>query len=222
MSKTIIDFLSDLSANNNKSWFDANRLRYENARNELFTLVEQVIAGLNPLDPSIGNPDPKKCVFRQHRDVRFSKDKSPFKTNMGAFIVKGGKNSQNAGYYIHFEPGQSFVGGGIYAPMPDILLAVRKEIYYHAPQFKEIIYNPAFKAGFGELMNEKLVNVPKTFPADFADADLLKYKHYAVGRPFQPEMMSLADIHEFVMETFTLMIPFNHFLNEALINRESH
>ena len=124
MSKTLLTFLSDLAQNNEKSWFDAHRKNYEEARNELIDLVEQVIKPLTSIDPTLGPLLAKKCIFRINRDVRFSKNKLPYKTNMGAYLVKGGKGSGNAGYYIHFEPGQSFVGGGFYAPMPELLRAV--------------------------------------------------------------------------------------------------
>lgn len=220
MSKRIIDFLNELSANNNKSWFDAQRAAYEAAKTDLVDIAAEVISELANVDPLIGPQDPKKCVFRINRDVRFSKNKDPYKTNMGAFIVPGGKNAPNAGYYMHFEPGQSFVGGGIYAPQPDVLNAIRREIYYHAADFKAIIFNPFFQNMFGELMNEQLVNVPKGFPADFADGNLLKYKHYVVSRSFEPENQTKSEIVDFVMDTFKAMRDFNAFLNRAVRNLE--
>ena len=220
MSKRIIDFLTDLSANNDKTWFDAHRNDFEVAKNELLSIVENVITDLSVFDSTIGTPEAKKCIFRQHRDVRFSKNKQPFKTNMGAFIVRGGKNSSNAGYYVHFEPGQSFVGGGIYAPQPEVLHAIRTEIYFNAPTFKSIVFNENFRHIFGDLMDERLVKAPKVFPADFADIELLKYKHYVVSRPFTPEKMSASDIQIFIIETFKNMVEFNQFLNQALVNKE--
>ncbi len=220
MSKRIIDFLTNLSANNDKVWFDTHRNDFEVAKNELLSIVENVIIELSVFDTTIGTPEAKKCIFRQHRDVRFSKNKQPFKTNMGAFIVKGGKSSSNAGYYVHFEPGQSFVGGGIYAPQPEVLHALRTEIYFNAPTFKSIIYDDNFHKMFGELMDERLVKAPKGFPPDFGEIELLKYKHYVVSRPFNPEEMSTSDIQIFIIETFKNMIEFNQFLNQALVNKE--
>ncbi len=222
MSKTLLTFLSDLAINNEKAWFDAHRINYEEARNELIDIVDQVIKPLTAIDPALGPLVAKKCIFRINRDVRFSKNKLPYKTNMGAYIVKGGKGSGNAGYYIHFEPGQSFVGGGFYAPMPELLRAVRSEVYFNAEEFKAIIYETQFVTMFGKLMDEKLVKMPKGFPADFPDVDLLKYKHYVVSRPFSPDLMQTSDIVSFIVETFQQMLPLMSFLNRAVENIEKH
>ena len=220
MANSIIPFLQDLALNNNKAWFDANRPRYEHAKAELFDVVRGVVDGLAPFDPSIAGMDAKKCVFRQNRDVRFSKNKDPYKINMGAFIAKGGKNAGNAGYYMHFEPGASFIGGGVYAPQPPELKAIRNEIYFHAETFRQIISDASFVETFGEMMDEKLVNVPKGFPADFPEAELLKYKHYVVSRPFSPEFMSVDEVVSLALQTFKMMTVFNLFLNQAILNAE--
>src|ERR1051325_10599551 len=128
LQTTTLKFLKDLKKNNTKEWFDANRKAYESAKKDFEGLVESVIEQFCKKDEEIGSLKPKDCMFRINRDIRFSKDKSPYKTNFGAFINKGGKKSIYAGYYFHCEPGENFVGGGLWMPMPDALKKVRQEI----------------------------------------------------------------------------------------------
>jgi len=142
-----IQFLKDLKKNNNKPWFDLNRKRYEEAKTDFANFVQQVIDAHSKKDKTISALKAKDCMFRINRDVRFSKDKSPYKTNFGASINKGGKKAfSTAGYYFHLEPGQCFVGGGIYQPMPDELKKVRQEIDYNFKDFTKIIQSKKFKA----------------------------------------------------------------------------
>ncbi|PKP53312.1 MAG: TIGR02453 family protein [Bacteroidetes bacterium HGW-Bacteroidetes-1] len=220
MSNQILHFLSELSERNEKTWFEGHRSEYEHARNELISIVEAVVAGISTFDSSIGNPSPKKCIFRQYRDVRFSKNKLPYKTNMAAYIAPGGKSSPQAGYYLHLEPEKSFAGGGIYSPTPDILKAIRSEIYYNGEEFNTLINKKDFKNIFGEMMQEKLKRPPKGFPASFPFIELIKYKHFVVSRPFLTDAISLPEIQQFAIETFKEMYDFNQFLNRAILNAE--
>jgi uncharacterized protein (TIGR02453 family) len=220
MIHPITEYLTRLDQNNSKNWFEANRNEYENARNELVEIAKNLISGIAEFDVSIGNSDPKKCIFRQHRDIRFSKNKLPYKTTMSAYFAPNGKNSNNAGYYLHIEPGKSFVGGGIYAPIPEILKAIRTEIYFNGAEFEAIINHQDFKEMFGELMNEKLLRPPKDFPAGFPQIELLKYKHYVVARNIPHQEMNSAEIESFALETFKMMRFFNNFLNRAINNVE--
>ena len=118
LQSSTVRFLKDLSKNNNKPWFDANRKQYENAKTDFAGFIQTIIDKHGKKDESIAHLKAKDCMFRINRDVRFSKDKSPYKTNMGAYINRGGKKSVFAGYYFHCEPGQCFVGGGLWMPMP--------------------------------------------------------------------------------------------------------
>jgi uncharacterized protein (TIGR02453 family) len=220
MQHPIFEYLSKLEQNNNKIWFEANRKEFEHARNELLAIAGNLIENVLAFDDSLGQLEPKKCIFRQHRDVRFSKNKDPYKTTMSAYFAPGGKSSASAGYYLHFEPGKSFVGGGIYSPPPDILKAIRTEIYFNGSYFESIINDEEFRNTFGELMNEKLQRPPKNFPAEFPQIELLKYKHYVVSRKFDPEKMNSVDIESFALETFKSMFAFNQFLNKAISNAE--
>lgn len=220
MKNSIISFLEALSQNNHKEWFDANRPQYLQARSELIEITTALIADIAHFDPTIGIQDAHKCIFRQNRDVRFSANKAPYKTTMSAFIAPGGKSSGNPGYYIHFEPGQSFIGGGVYAPPAPQLQAIRSEIFYHTHEFRSILGNPDFKKTFGEMMDERLIRVPKGFPADAEAADLLRYKHYVVSRDFDPNLSEIGEIVSLASSVFRKMHTFNAFLFRAIGNME--
>lgn len=213
---SIIPFLTKLSANNNKEWFENNKKEYQQAKQEMEILVQEVIEKVSEFDPAIAGQEAKKCVFRIYRDVRFSKNKDPYKTNMGGFIVPGGKKSGKAGYYLHLEPGASFIAGGIYMPESALLKKTREEILYHIDEFKTIIHSPQFKSAFGEIHGEKLKRPPKDFPADFEDIELLKFKSYAVLHPVSNEQVMADGFVEKVVDVFKKMKDFNGFINRAL------
>lgn len=217
LSKNIIQFLSDLKENNYKEWFHENKTQYQKAKKEFEQFVAITIAKIAQFDNSVQNLEPKHCMFRINRDIRFSKDKSPYKTNFGSFIVPGGKKSGNAGYYIHIEPGNCFLAGGVYSPAPDILKAVRTEIYDNNEDFKNIINDKNFKKHFKELMTEDMLKTaPKGFPKDFEDIDLLKYKHYTVAKNISDNVISSEKFIDEIQETFKALYPFNRFINDGI------
>jgi uncharacterized protein (TIGR02453 family) len=160
----------------------------------------------------------KDTIFRIYRDIRFSRDKTPYKTNFGAYISKGGRRGRYAGYYLHVEPGASMLAGGIYMPPPDVLKAVRTEIYENVEEFKGIIGSREFKDYFGELWGEKLKSVPQGFPADFKDGDLLKFKHYTAAMDVPDSEVLDEGYTEKVIKVFRALKPFNRFLNNAVEN----
>ena len=168
------------------------------------------------IDKQIGSVAPKDCIFRIFRDVRFSKDKNPYKTNFGAFIAKDGKKSSNAGYYIHLEPGGSFLAGGMYMPRSPVLKAVRNEIFQNSGEFKTIISDKQFKQYFPELYGEKLATYPRGFPKDFPDMDLLRYKSYTVLHTIDEKTAIAPDFTDYATEVFSVMYPFNKFLNACI------
>ena len=141
-------FLIDLKFNNNRPWFNDNKERYLIAKNDFYLFVEELIVLLKNQDKSIDVNSAKECVFRIYRDARFSKNKEPYKTNFGAFISKGGKKSPYAGYYIHFEPDNSFMGGGIYQPTPILLKSIRTQIFENCNEYQEILDQKDFKKQF--------------------------------------------------------------------------
>ncbi|NOU46955.1 MAG: DUF2461 domain-containing protein [Bacteroidales bacterium] len=214
----ILTFLEALSQNNNRDWFETHRKDYEKAKSELIVMVDGLISEISKFDPSIENLESKKCLFRINRDIRFSHDKSPYKLFMSAFMAKDGKSSQSAGYYIHFEPGKSFVGGGIYSPQPLVQQAIRNEIYFNSGDFYTIIENDLFKKTFGALMDEKYTRIPKGFPTDFPKGELLKYKHYVASCQIPDEISQLSDIQNFAIGVFKELYPLNQFLCRSILN----
>jgi uncharacterized protein (TIGR02453 family) len=212
----VLNFLSELKGNNNKEWFDQNRSRYEQSRKKVLFLTELVIHEVAKFDPEIGIQYPKNCVFRIFRDVRFSTDKTPYKTNMGSFIAKDGRKSTSAGYYIHIEPGSSFVGGGSYCPPADALKAFRTEIFDHPEEFKQLIYSDSFHKVYPDMYDDKLKTAPKGYPKDFPDIDLLKYKSFAFTSNLNDlEVTSDAYVDK-IVKAMKELYPVNQFLNTAL------
>lgn len=214
--KTILDFLTNLKENNNRDWFNENRKHYDEAKSEFESLINRLIPAIHDFDPEIGTISAKQCVFRIFRDVRFSKDKSPYKTNMGGFIARGGRKGGYAGYYLHIDPEQSFIAGGMHMPQPDILKKARQEILYNIDDFKSIINKTSFKKTFGAIQGEQLKRPPKDFPADFPDIDLLKFKSYTVMHSVEQKTLLKDDSEKYILKVFKEMYSLNHFLNKAL------
>ena len=160
--KSTLDFLSKLSKNNNRDWFEKNRPDYELAKTNFKEFVSEFILSTSKFDPSIKHLEAKDCIFRINRDVRFSKNKAPYKNNFGAILAPGGKKSFDAGYYIQLQPGASFIAGGMWQPPTPQINAIRQEIDYNAEEFKKIIGAKEFKKLLGKLSDEdKLKTVPK-------------------------------------------------------------
>lgn len=218
MDSAILKFLGDLSQNNDRDWFNAHKGQYEHARKVFEAFINELIPAIRQFDPLIDMITAKDCMFRIYRDVRFSKEKSPYKTNMGAYITRGGKNSPFAGYYVHVEPGQSFLAGGIYMPMPDVLKKVRDEVYYNIEEYKNIILAPSFQKVFGMIDDPaKLVNPPKGYPKDFPDIDLLKLKSYAVMHYVSNEQVIDENYIAYALNIFKELNPLNNFFNRIFI-----
>ncbi len=216
----IISFLAELADNNNKEWFDAHRDQYNLARQELIEFTAQLLESLSLTNPWASVLNPSKCLYRINRDIRFSKNKTPYKTALGVFIAPGGRSAGNAGYYLHIEPNSSFIGGGIYAPMPTVLRAIRQEIYFKGDDFVKILSAPAFKANFDQMMDERLKRPPKGFAADFKHIELLKYKHFVVSHPLNTEIFSDPKLVKKLLPLFIAQKDFIDFLNVAIANSE--
>lgn len=216
MQKTL-DFLRKLKKNNNKNWFEAHRGEYQEALREFSACVEAIIAEIKQFDPSIKNVAPGDCLFRIYRDVRFARDKSPYKTNFGAFIKAGGRSSPGAGYYLHLEPGSSMLGGGIYMPPVPVLTKIRKAILADAAPLKKILESKEFRKQFGGMDDsEKLKNPPRGIDKDHPDVELLKHKHFTVMRKFSDQTVLGPSFLSDCKSVFRCMLPFNRYLNDAI------
>lgn len=208
----IFRFLKELKENNNREWFQANKPWYLSVKAHHETFVNQVIAALAVVDPEVEGLEAKECIFRIYRDVRFSQNKEPYKTHIGAYMVRGGKKSPRSGYYIHLEPGNCLFGGGIWCPEPSLLKALRKDVYDNIEEFAGIIRDPHFQEHY-VLEGEQLKKVPAPFPADFPEADLLKYKAYTVSNYVSDTFFEGDDVIRRVVDRLLLMKPFHRFLN---------
>ena len=217
IKESTLKFLQRLKKNNNKEWFEKNRKEYEAAKEDFAGFIQQVIDLHAKKDPSIKNLTAKQCLFRINRDIRFSKDKSPYKTNFGASINKGGKSAwESAGYYFHLEPGGSFTGGGIYGPPPDRLKAVRQEIDYNYAAFKKIITNKNFKSVYGDVDKSKeflLTRVPKGYEPDNPAAEYLRLKSYIAMIKLKDSDLTSKNLVKKTADAFAALQPLIEFIN---------
>ncbi|MCB0396177.1 MAG: DUF2461 domain-containing protein [Flavobacteriales bacterium] len=209
-------FLSDLDKNNNKDWFEANRTVYEKAKANVTDLVADLLNGIATFDEHVIGIAPSKALFRIHRDVRFSKDKSPYKTNFGARLQPKESQHARAGYYLHIEPGECFVAGGLYMAEPHALSAVRQAIDSDPGRFTTIAESTSFKKMFGELKGDQLKRVPKGYQQDHPMASYLKYKSFLMVRAFGEKEMLEKDFVKNALQYYKGMKPLNDFINEAV------
>ncbi len=220
LQKTTLDFLKNLRKNNSKTWFDTNRPKYELAKADFAELVKTTLAGFIKKDKTLDTLTFKDCMFRINRDVRFSKNKDPYKTNMAMYFVKGGKKSMLAGYYFHCEPGgKSFVGGGLYGGETDQIKKVRQEIDYNWEEFKGIIANKTFKKYFGDLsrdMANSLQREPKGYEKENPAIDYLKMKSWVASMPISDADLIDPYLSKKITEAFSAMQMLNTFFNRAL------
>jgi len=216
MKKSTLQFLHLLKENNNREWFNQNKSLYEDAKHDFEQLVDTLIPLIQEFDPRIGTITAKQTTFRIYRDIRFSKDKTPYKEHFGSYMSPGGRKSIYCGYYLHFGIGESMLAGGAYRPQGDHLKKIRSEIYYNLDEFMSIIKNGSFKMTFGQIEGEKLKRPPKDFPADFEGIDLLKYKDYTVFHKLEEEKLLNDDFVTYAIDVFKKMKPLNDFLNRAL------
>ena len=219
LKPSTLKFLKDLKKNNNKPWFDAHRKEYEAAKTDFTAFIQSVIDKHADNDPSIKPIVAKDCMFRINRDIRFSKDKSPYKTNMGAYINRGGKKSIFGGYYFHCEPGQCFVGGGLWMPMPAELNKVRQEIDYNFADFKKIVASKKFKSVFKDLSRDKeyvLSRVPKGYEATNPAAEYLKLKSFVASTSFADADLTSKQLLKKTVMVFETIRPLIDFVNSSI------
>jgi uncharacterized protein (TIGR02453 family) len=218
LQNNTLQFLKNLQKNNNRPWFEANRKLYEAAKEDMAKFSQQIIDAIAVFDAPIGQLLPKDCMFRINRDVRFSKNKDPYKTNMGASFNAGGKKVNNAGYYFHCEPGQCFAAGGFYMPMPPDLNKIRQEIDYNFNEWQAVIGSKNFKKYFPMGVDgiSSLVRPPKGYDENNAAIHYLKMKGFIVSRPLADDAVTNKSVVKEVVKTFEAMKPMIDFLNTAI------
>lgn len=218
IQKSTLAFLTKIKANNNRDWFEKHKSLYVAAKEDVEKNIDEVINQIRKFDKRIpADFSGKKCVFRIYRDVRFSKDKRPYKNNLGASINPGGKKDMSPGYYVHVQPGESFVAGGMWMPEPENLNKIRQEIDYNLKEFLKIVNDKNFKKVFGTLSTEdSLVNAPKGYEKDHPALEFLKLKSFIVVADLKDKDVMSKDYVKNVATICKAMQPLNNFLQRAI------
>ena len=214
----ILKFLKTLAKNNDRDWFDKNKAKYLEAKASFDEVVVKLLNDLTAFDSSLAGLDPKKLTFRIYRDVRFSKDKKPYKNNFGASFSSTGKGMGTPGYYFQLQPGnKSFVAIGMFMPEPDKLASIRQEIDYNSQQLEKVFKEKRFKANFDKFWDEDaLKKAPKGYPADHPHAEWLKLKSFIVTREFKDSEVTDKKFLKNVVDILKSSKPLNDFLKEAI------
>jgi uncharacterized protein (TIGR02453 family) len=215
ISRSTYEFLNILKSNNNRDWFLANKARYIAAREEFENFISLLIISIAQFDKTIAGVESKECVFRINRDLRFSKDKTPYITYLGAHIVMGGKSNERnyAGYYLRFEPCQNILAGGAYLPNKEWIKTIRYNIDSEPEDFKKIISDEGFKKYFGELTGEKLSRPPLGYPITHPDIEILKMKSYLAVHKLSDKDVLAPGLIIYCTEVFKELHPFISFIN---------
>jgi uncharacterized protein (TIGR02453 family) len=214
LQSSSLKFLKDLKKNNNKPWFGSHRNQFESTKADFLFMVGLVIKAISTFDKPIGRLEAKNCTFRINRDVRFSKNKAPYKNNMAAYFNKDGKKGLGSGYYLHIEPGKSFVAGGIWMPEPPVLAGIRQEIDYSFSEWKKIVENKTFKTIFPKgITGDALTRPPKGYEETNPAIEYIKRKSFIVTRSFTDTDVQGKNFVNDVAKTFKAMKPLIDFLN---------
>jgi uncharacterized protein (TIGR02453 family) len=214
ISKDSFQFLQQIALNNNKPWFEKNRDRYEKARSEWIAVVGKVVKGILKIE-AIPEKEPAKYVHRIYRDIRFSKDKTPYKKFFSAIIDRGPED-RKCPLYLQFQPGRSMMGGGIWDPSAETLRKIRQEIDYNAIGLKKIIHSNEFLKYFGKISGTKLSRPPKGFEADHPNIELLKFKQLFIQREFDDELVLSRQLVPEILKSYKAALPFFNFFDVAM------
>lgn len=218
INQQTLDFLNELVDNNNREWFQANKDRYDKARENVIEFVGKIIPLLHKVDPSVATDlDPKKCVMRIYRDIRFSKNKTPYKNNFGVSFPTLNSKLGGVEYYLHIQPGKSFIAGGYWMPEAAHLKAIRQEIDYNAAELKAIIDDKEFVELFGDFRSQdQLKTVPREYSADNENIDLLRLKSFIVMHQLKDTDLQKADCPAYIAKVCSKIYPMNVFLKNAI------
>lgn len=215
LQKETLGFLNNLNKNNRRDWFEKNKQSFEDAKLDFETFISEIFFEMAKLNENLIGTDPRKCIFRIYRDVRFSKNKEPYKTNFGAAICAGGKSLNTALFYIHIEPGnKSFIAGGRYMPDSNSLRNIREKIAGKPNEFKKIISDKKFKSVFSKLSDIKVKTVPRGYTKDHPEIELLKYTSYIVEKKIEDDILISKKIKKISIDSYKIVYPFIQYLND--------
>jgi uncharacterized protein (TIGR02453 family) len=215
--ESVFTFLKDLDQNNNRDWFNENKKRYQVALDRFRELAGSLIEGISQYDPSIANLEAADAIFRIYKDIRFSKDKTPYKTHFGCWMAKGGRKSTDAGYYFHLEPGKSFMAAGVWMPPKEQLNLIRQEIMFNPKAYLEVINDLRLQNGYERGGQEDMLKKgPSGFPKDFELLEEIKYKHYIFSRQYRDAEILQSGFAAKVVEDYRGLLPLVNYLNHAM------
>ena len=215
-----LQFLEDLGRNNYKEWFHEHKDRYQKARANFLEVVQELIYGISAFDPLIARQqlEPKKTIMRINRDIRFSKDKTPYKTNFFTFLNPGGKKAATAGYYLSVSPNDSFLGGGIYMPDNDTLYKIRMGIEGDFEEWKNLLNKQSFKNVYGEVKpSGSLKNPPRGFDKESPAVEYLKYKGYYTQKMLSAQELTQSAFVDQALRDLEAAEPLVKFINRELV-----
>lgn len=223
ITKEALQFLEDLIANNNTDWMHANKKRYEQYKKDYHAFIAGLLAEMKQLDPKLDDLEVKNCTFRINRDIRFSKDKSPYKTNMGVWFTQNKFRKNSPGYYVHFEKGNCFIAGGVWCPEPSELKQIRREIAFFYDDLEKIVGETNFKKEFGDLSREAdnlLKKAPKDFDPNHPAIEFLKLKSFTASHRIDEKLFTDKNFNTTVAKKLIALKPLNDFLYRALETEE--
>jgi uncharacterized protein (TIGR02453 family) len=218
ISKKVFDFLNELKNNNNRDWFEAHKPEFKKRQSEVKAFLEVAKLNLNHHDEI-----EKMKLFRIYRDVRFSKDKTPYKTHFAGFFSRLGAHLRG-GYYIHIKPGESFLGAGFWAPNKEDLFRIRKELEMDADEFREVINQKELKAVWGDLRGDELKTAPKGFDKEHPDIDLIRKKQFVFMRQLSDKEVLSPSFLDQMDASYKAIRPYFDLMSEILttnLNGES-
>ncbi|MCA0231151.1 MAG: DUF2461 domain-containing protein [Bacteroidetes bacterium] len=219
LTLSTLEFLQELAENNNREWFTEHRKRYDAAKKEMEALVKDLIKGIGEFE-NLPNTEPKDCLFRINRDIRFSKDKAPYKQWLSAAVGPGGRHSGRIDFYVHIQPGESFLGAGMWNPTPKQLAKFRQEIDFNPEALKSIIEAPEFREYFPEIWGESLQRMPKGYPENHPDIALLKRKQLFFMHKYTDAEVTSPNFAKEIVNGCRLIKPYCDFLNYLFFEEE--
>lgn len=214
IQQSSIGFLTQLANNNNREWFNANKPKYLDAYSNIITFADSLLEEMNKHD-TIETPSGKDSVFRIYKDVRFSKDKTPYNTHFSGSFKRATKKLRG-GYYFNITPGSSFIAGGFWGPNTDDMRRIRQDIDYNYTDWNKMLANKALVNTFGSLAGEQLTSAPRGYAKDHPAINLLRYKQFILRHPFTDEEVLNPGFVKQVSNTFKKMRPFLNFMSDVL------